>query len=86
MRLHNAYCLDAGSTLAKVMPDTNLKFCQARKIREAFSNPYLEHTSLITLSSDQRAQSIETVVELNESSVPFSPHSFSGSIYCFPAG
>lgn len=37
MRLYNTYCLNAGSTPAKAKPE---KFCEAKKIREAFPNPY----------------------------------------------
>lgn len=43
MRLYKTYCLNAGSTLAKVEPDTNVKFCEAETIRGAFSNPHPKH-------------------------------------------
>lgn len=47
MRLYNTYCLNAGSTLAKVKPDINVKFCEAKKIRGAFSNPHPKHMLLV---------------------------------------
>ena len=47
MRLYNAYCLNVGSALAKVKPDTNAKFCKAKNIREAFSKLYPKHLLLV---------------------------------------
>ena len=47
MRLCHAYCLNTGSTLAKVKPDTNVKFGEAKKIREAFSKPYPKYLLII---------------------------------------
>ena len=47
MRLCHVYCLNTDSTLAKVKPDTNVKFGEAKKIREAFSKPYPKYLLII---------------------------------------
>lgn len=60
MRLYKAYCLRAGSTLAKVKPDTNVKFCEARKIREAFSNPHPKHLLLLYSPGTKELKNMET--------------------------
>lgn len=60
MRLYNTYCLKAGSTLAKVKPDTNVKFCGARKIREAFSNPHPKHLLFVYSLGTKELKNMET--------------------------
>lgn len=75
MRLYNTYHLSAGSTLAKVKPDTNVKFCEAEKIREAFSNPHPKHLSLVHSLGTKALKNIwkQVFMMLNDSYVTIQP-------------
>lgn len=76
MRLCHAYCLNTGTTLAKVKPDTDVKFEEAKKIREAFSKPYPKYLLIIySLGIKEFRNSLwqQIFMVLSESDVPIHP-------------
>ena len=87
MRLCHAYCLSTGSTLAKVKPDTTVKFEEAKKIREAFSKPYPKYLSVIySLGIKEFRNSLrqQILMVLSEYDVPIYPQVSVSSYYSLP--
>lgn len=82
MRLYNTYCLKAGSTLAKVKPGTDVKFCEARKITGAFSNPHPKHLLLVYALGIKEFKNMKTYLWHSINPMcPFETQTFSYSIY-----